>query len=202
MKHRNIRNFLLPLFVLSFAGACAVTERFEQNYQEATAVYPEPVDLDAAPQNTGLLLIDAVTKKALNTMPLSGVAIANLDDPETEITAGSFRSGGFLGQMSGVVVIPGLKPGPYRITRLRTQNANFWESLNMPETADFIIEVRANSPTYFGQVQIVHPVGTTDREIKIDYRKKREVEAWRKVSDRYAGSPWIANIAEHTRNLQ
>ncbi len=136
-------------------------------------------------------------------MSLSGVAIAKLKGgPGDEILIGSFKTGGILSQLSGLVVIPGLEPGRYKITKVKTQNANLWETLNIPPSDDFTIEVKEKSPVYFGQIQIKHPVGSTEREIKIIYDKKREIESWKMVSAKYKSSPWSTIINQHITSLE
>ena len=135
-------------------------------------------------------------------MPLSGVAIVNIKAPEKEITVGSFKTGGVLSQISGVVVIPNLMPGIYRIVKIRTQNVNMWETLYMPVTKEYEVEIKAGSPVYFGQIYVRHPMGTTDREISVKYEKSREIDSWKKVINKYNESLWAKIINEHINKLQ
>lgn len=177
-------------------GSCAVTEQIQKNYQEAAESYPAPGSLGANVNETGLLVVDAVMKKALNTMPLTGVAIANVSDPGDEILSGSFKTGGFLSQLSGVVVFPNLSPGTYRIVKVRTENVNMWETTFLPGTAEFEVEIAAGTPVYFGQIAIRHPVGSTERQIAVNYDGERESLAWQMVAERYQGSEWLPAIEE------
>jgi hypothetical protein len=196
-----LRVLLLPSLLVLLNG-CAVTEQIKQNYQEASESYYVPEQLNGSPQDTGILLVDAVTEKTLNTMPLSGVAIANLREPEKAIVFGSFKKGGFLSQQSNVVVIPNLQPGTYKIVKINTQNVNMWETVYMPTTKEFEVEINAGKPTYFGQIQVKHPFGSTDRKIAVRYDKNREAESWKMVGDKYSDSPWVAVINTHIKELK
>jgi hypothetical protein len=64
------------------------------------------------------------------------------------------------------------------------------------------IEVKANIPVYYGQIQIQMPWGSTSRKIKLNYVKKREIESWKMVSNKYNDSPWVTIIDEHIKNLE
>ncbi len=78
-------------------------------------------------------------------------------------------------------------------------NVSFQETLKLP-IGNIAIEVKANTAVYYGQIQI--PWDSTDREIKLKYVKKREIESWKMVSDRYNDSPWATIIDEHIKNLE
>ncbi len=201
--NRNVLHQAILLILISvlLLTGCGAAEQFKKNYQESTEAYYAPENLDGDTRNTGLLVIDAVTKKALNTMSLSGVAIINIDKPEKKIVFGSFQTGGLLSQRSGVVVVPNLLPGTYRVVKINTSNANMWETLYMPPTKEFEIEIKSGSPAYFGQIQARHPMGTTDRVITIKYDKNRERTSWKMVVDKYEKSKWKQIITEHIKNL-
>ena len=188
--------------VLSLIHGCAVTEQMQRNFQEASEAYYAPEQLNGDPQETGLLLIDAVTEKLFNTMPLSGVAISNIDTPATPILVGSFKKGGILSQLSGVVVVPNLQPGTYRIIKINTQNANMWEAFPLPANKPFEVQVRRGQLSYLGQIHVKHPVGTTNREVSILHDKRREAEAWSMVVDKYGGSPWSDAITARIKELK
>ena len=202
MKWNTLHRASLLTLIFVVLNGCAVTEQFKRNYQEASEAYYAPEKLEGNTQDTGILLVDAVTKKSLNTMPLSGVAIVNVREPSKEIVFGSFKTGGLLSQMSGVVVVPNLQPGTYKIVKIKTQNVNMWETLYMPETKEFEIEIAAGKPIYFGQIQVKHPFASTDREIHIQYDKKREATSWKVVVDKYSDSPWVQTIAAHIKSLE
>jgi len=193
----NLNSARLPLLITLCCGlinGCGVTEQIKQNYQESMQTYYAPESLESNTQSTGILLVDAVTTKIANTMPLSGVAIVNVNDAGKEITIGSFKTGGLLSQQSGVVIIPNLQPGIYKIVKIRTQNVNMWETLNMPDTKEFEVEISAGKPIYFGQIQVKHPFASTDRAISVKHDKTRESESWKLVLDKYSESPWGAII--------
>ena len=198
----SARTTLITLALGLLLSGCAVAGQFERNLQESFEAYYAPENLDADPRATGLLLVDAVARAPLNTMSLSGVAVVNVEDPETATAVGSFKTG-FLGQTSGVVVIPNLQPGTYRLVKIRTFGVNRGlETLYMPATTEFEIEVRANTPVYFGQIQVRHPMFSTDREIELDYVKAREVNSWRMVADKYKESEWAEIVEAHIKSLQ
>ena len=132
-------------------------------------------------------------------MAFSGVTIASLNEPGKKISTGSFYTGGFFGRNSGVVIIPGLAPGFYNIIEITIRHEDLQHNVNM-RIADIAIEVKANTAVYYGQIQI--PWDSTDREIKLKYVKKREIESWKMVSDRYNDSPWATIIDEHIKNLE
>ncbi len=208
MKHRNIPKILLSLFVFVFINSCALPAAIiAQAQQMETFSYYAPEDLNGDAQNTGLLLIDAVRKDGflLPSWGLSGVTIASLNEPGKEISIGSFNTGGFFGRDSGVVIIPGLTPGLYRIIRASSQyvdlqaNVSFQETLKLP-IGNIAIEVKANTPVYYGQIQLLK--GSTGRKMKLKYEKKREIESWKMVSDKYNDSPWVTIIDEHIKNLE
>jgi hypothetical protein len=192
---------LLVCLAVVLLGGCAVTEKIQSNYQVTIESYYAPDELNADPQNTGLLLVDGISEKALNTMSLSGVAIVNTNNPENIIFSGSFKSGSFLSQISGVVVVQNLRPGKYRIKRINTWNENMWETIFMPDTREYEIEISAGKPVYFGQIKVRQPIGSTDIELNINYDKNRETEAWRMVVDKYSTSPWVKKINAHIFGL-
>jgi len=191
---------LLIFIAVLVLNACGVIEQYNRNYEEAAETYRPPENLNVNVQNVGLLLVDAVTKQALNTMALSGVAIINTDNPEKMILSGSFKKGGFLSQISGVVVFPDLKPGRYRIVKIKTENVNIWETRYMPTTKEFEIQISVSRPAYFGQIEVKHSFGSTDQKIKYD--KAREVESWEMVIAKYGKSPWTETIKERINGLQ
>lgn len=197
---RSLRGLVAGVGVV--LAACGAPGYVQQSVQESTRTYTAPADLDADPQTTGLLLVDAVTTKALNTMPLAGVVIAAVDDASNEIAVGSFKTGGMLGQLSDVVVVPGLQPARYRIVRLRTANVNMWETLDLPATPEFEVEIGPGRPVYLGQIQVKHPFGSTAREIRVRYDPAREAASWKRVLDRFAASPWAPLIDTHATSLK
>lgn len=191
---------LLTLALVILLSGCAGVEQFQRNLQESFETYHAPKNLDADPRATGLLLVDAVKKDLFNPMSLSGVAIANVEDLETATTVGTFRSG-FLSD-SGVVVIPNLKPGTYRLIKIRLWNLNGWDTVWMPSTEEFKIEIGANAPVYFGQIHVRHPMFTTDREIELHYDKAREVTSWRMVAEKFKESEWSEIVEAHIESLE
>jgi len=192
---------LLICLAVVLLDGCAVAEKIQSNYQVTIESYYAPDELNADPQNTGLLLVDGISEKALNTMSLSGVAIVNTNNPENIIFSGSFKSGSFLSQISGVVVVQNLRPGKYRIKRINTWNENMWETIFMPDTSEYEIEISAGKPVYFGQIKVRQPIGSADIELNINYDKNRETEAWRMVVDKYSASPWVKKINAHIFGL-
>ncbi len=202
MRTDNLYRALLYTSLLALLYGCAVPEQIKQNYQEASELYHAPEQLFGNPQDTGILLVDALTEKPLNSMPLSGVAITNTQEPQKPIVFGSFKKGGFLSQQSGVVVMPNLQPGRYRIVKIKTQNVNMWETLHLPTTKEFEVEIHAGKLTYFGQIQVKHPFGSTDRKISIRHDNSREAESWKLVVDKYGDSPWAAIINTQIKGLK
>jgi hypothetical protein len=213
MKHRNIPKILLSLFVFVFINSCALptaliaqAQQGENWEQVEITNYYVPEDLNGDAQNTGLLLIDAVRKTShYRQWAFSGVTIASLNEPGKKISTGTFYTRVFFGRNSGVVIIPGLAPGFYNIIEITIRhkdlqlNKDLQHNVNM-RIADIAIEVKANTAVYYGQIQI--PWDSTDKEIKLKYVKKREIESWRMVSNRYNDSPWATIIDEHIKNLE
>jgi hypothetical protein len=192
---------LLVCLATILLNGCGVTEKIKSNYQVTIESYYAPDDLNADTQSTGLLLVDGVSVKALDTMSLSGVAIVNTNNTKKIIFSGSFKPGSFLSQISGVVVIQNLQPGKYRIIKINTWNANRWETIFMPDTKEYEIEINAGKPVYFGQINVRQQVGSADIELNINYDKNRETEAWRMVVDKYKASPWVKKINAHIFGL-
>ena len=192
---------LLICLTAVLLSGCGITEKIKSNYQVTIESYYAPDDLNADTQSTGLLLVDGVSEKALNTMLLSGVTIVNTNKPEKIIFSGSFKTGSFFSQISGVVVIPNLQPGKYRIIKINTWSANMWETIFMPNTKEYEIEISAGKPVYFGQIKVHQPNGSTHIELYINYDKNRETEAWRMVVDKYNVSPWVKKINAHIFGL-
>jgi hypothetical protein len=207
MKHRNIPKMLLSLFVFVFINSCTASVALVEQYKQVEIIsYHAPEDLNGDAQNAGLLLIDAVRKDALlPPWALTGVTIASLNEPDKKISTGSFKTGGFFGRNSGIVIIHSLAPGFYNIIEITV----VWESpegdvrydVYMP-MGNIAIEVKANTPAYYGQIQIQMPWGSTSREIKLNYVKKREIESWKMVSNKYNDSSWVTIIDEHIKNLE
>jgi hypothetical protein len=178
-------------------GCGGLAEHMERYFEEASVAYNPPEQLNGSPQDTGILLVDALSTRILsNRMGLTGVAIANLKEPEKPIVFGSISSG-FLSPPTGVVVIPNLQPGTYKIIKIETANVNYRELLYMPNTKDFEVEIYAGRPTYFGQIQVKR-----DGSISIQYDKTREAESWGKVVDKYSDSPWVTVINTHVKELR
>ena len=189
-------------FILTLPYGCGFPEHFKQNLQESSESYNAPEQLSGDPKDTGILLVDAFKKIAFNEMLLSGVAVVDTSGLQKPITYGSFRRGGFLSQISGVVVIPNLRPGTYRIVKIKTENVNVWETLPLPITEEFEVEVRAGEPTYFGRIHVKQPFASPQREITIQYDKNREAESWKMVADKYSDSPWTTIIAKRIAVLK
>jgi len=197
MNRNWLYGVLLAATTALLYGCGGVTEHLEKNFEEASVPYKPPEQLNGSPQDTGILLVDALSTKMLsNKMGLTGVAIANLKEPEKPIVFGSIRSG-FLSPETGVVVIPNLQPGTYKIIKIKTANVNYWELLHMPNTKDFEVEIYAGKPTYFGQIQVKR-----GGSISIQYDKTREAESWGKVVDKYSDSPWVTVINTHVKELK
>jgi hypothetical protein len=188
-------------FMVIFLNGCGITEKIKSNYLVTIESYYAPDDLNSDTQSTGLLLVDGVSEKALNTMTLSGVAIVNTNKPDKIIFSGSFKPGSFLSQISGVVVIQNLQPGKYRIIKINTWSANMWETIFMPNSKEYEIEIGAGKPVYFGQIKVREPTGSADIELNINYDKNRETEAWKLVVDKYNTSPWVKKINAHIFGL-
>ena len=204
MKSYNLHKSSLAvfLFIALLSGCAGVAEQFKKNYKESTESYYAPEKLGTDTKNTGLMLVDAIKKVTFNNMPISGASIINISDPEKIITVGSFKTGGVFSQQSGVVVIPNLKPGIYRIVKIKTQNINMWETLYMPITKEYEVEILAGKPTYFGRIEVKHPIGTTDRIIKLNHEPSREAESWKLVIEKYKESPWVNIINSHINELK
>lgn len=188
--------FLFSITSLMY-GCAGVDEALKGHFEETSVYYVAPKQLNGSPQETGILLVDAISTRMLsNKMPLTGVAITNIKEPEKLIAFGSISTG-FLSPSSGVVVIPNLRPGTYKIIKIKVANVNFWELLHMPNTKDFEVEIYAGKPTYFGQVQ-----AKRDNSISIQYDKAREAESWGKVVDAYSDSPWVTLINTYIKELK
>jgi hypothetical protein len=184
------------LWTTAFAllAGCAFVEQVNQNveqtYQEKMESYDAPTQLNGNPREVGILLVDAITERALNNLYLVGVAIANNREPEKPILFGSFKKGGFLSQLSGVVIMPNLQPGTYRIVKIRTENQKAGETTYMPTTKEFEVEISPGKPVYFGQIRIKVPFGSAGRTISIGYDKNREADSWKMVVEKYGDSSW------------
>jgi len=191
---------IICLAVILLNG-CGVTEKIKSNYKVTIESYYAPDDLNADTQSTGLLLIDGVSEKSPNKMSLSGAAIVNTNNPGKIIYSGSFKPGGFLSQISGVVVIQNLRPGKYRLIKINTWSTNMWETIFMPNTREYEFDISAGKPVYFGQIKVSQPSGSLDIELNINYDKNRETEAWKLVVDKYNDSPWVKKINAHIFGL-
>jgi hypothetical protein len=209
MKWNWLHRILLLISVLVLLNACAffeqVNRNIEQTHQERMESYDVPEQLNGNPQNTGILLVDAIMENAFNNLYLSGVAIANTTntrEPGKPILLGSFKKGGFLSQLSHVVVVPNLQPGIYKIVKVQTDNQKAWETTYMPITKEFEVAIYAGDPTYFGQINIRAPFGSADRIISIKYDKKREADSWKMVMEKYSDSPWVTVINTHIKELR
>lgn len=189
-----VRAMLVVSVFASALGGCAATEELQSSFRESTTTYSPPANLNADPQSTGLLLVDAITRKPLNEMPLSGAVITEVNNPGKTIQAGSFQTGGFLSPLSGIVVFSDLAPGTYRIVKIRTQNINMWETIELPNNDEYLIKVSAGTPAYFGRIEVKHPFGTTKREVTLKHDKSREGESWKMVVSKYGESPWAEPI--------
>ena len=203
MKPYNLYKLTISvlLFTVLLSGCTGVAEQFKSNYQEATEVYDVPENLGTDINNTGILLIDAIKKVTFNDLFISGVSIVNIDNPEKTKIVGSFKKGGVFSQNSGVVVIPNLEPGTYRIVKIKFGNANMWETLYMPKTLEYETEILTGKPIYFGRIEVEHPIGTTNRIIKTNHESSREVESWKLVINKFKASPWVNIINAHIKEL-
>lgn len=197
MRKGLIYGLLLFTITSLMYGCAGVGESLKEYFEEASTSYNPPAQLNGSIQETGILLVDAISTRMLfNKMALTGVAIVNIKDPEKLLVVGAISSG-FMSPSSGVVVIPNLWPGTYKIIKIKTANANYREVLYMPNTKDFEVDVYAGKPTYFGQIQ-----ASRDNSISIQYGKAREAESWLKVVDRYSDSSWISLINTHIKELR
>lgn len=207
MKQIKFRQGLLgSLFACAatlILNGCAVGNQLKQNFQEAIEFYPQIESLNSDAQHTGLLLVDAVKNKvlSLSTLSLSGVAIVSVNNPEKMILSGSFKTGGFLSQNSDVVVFSGLQPGGYKIVKINIMWNLMWETLYMPAAKEFEIEIGAGKATYLGQINVEHPMFSTDRIIKITYNKERELESWKMVNEKFHNSTWTEIINAKIQSL-
>ena len=203
MKSNTLSKIFIitPLTLLILYG-CGVVDQYKRHQNESTESYYAPDNLNSNTQKTGILLVDAISEKVSNTLSLSGVAIQNIKEPNNIILIGSFKTGSFLSQQSGVVVIPNLQTGKYRIIKVNMANVNMWEVVYMPKTNEYIVEIKAGKAHYFGQVNIQHPFGSTDRVIKNNYNKTRELESWKMVVEKYKESPWVNIINTRNNRLQ
>jgi len=202
MKRNHLQPVTLSLcLTVLLLNGCSVTERIKSGYQLTIESYYAPDDLNADTRSTGLLLVDGVSEKKSISMSLSGVAIVNAKYPEKIIYSGSFKTGNFLSPLSGVVVIPNLQPGKYRIIKINTWNESMWETIFMPDTREYEMEIVAGRPVYFGRIRVRQPAGSANSEIYIDYDKYRETEAWNMVMGKYNTSPWVKTINAHIFGL-
>ena len=192
--------FLICMTALLLNG-CGFTEKIKRNYQVTIESYYAPDELNADPKGTGLLLVDALSEKKGNSMALSGVAIVNTNNPDKIIYSGSFKTGNFLSPLSGVVVIQNLQPGKYRIVKINTWSENMWETIFMPDSREYEMEIAAGKPVYFGRIKVRPAPGSANSEIYVDYNKNRETEAWNLVVGKYNTSPWVKAINAHIFGL-
>jgi hypothetical protein len=201
LSKKGHQTIILVCITVILLNSCGFAEKIKSNIHATIESYYAPDDLNADTQSTGLLLVDAVSEKSPNKMLLSGVAIAKTDNPDDIIYSGSFKTGGSLNQLSGVVVIPILQPGNYKIIKINTWNMNMWETILLPSTKEYQVEISAGNPVYFGQIKVRQLTGSTDIDISVNYDKKRETEAWMMVEDKYVASPWVKKINAHIFGL-
>jgi len=199
MKRSNkYLRVLICCVAILILNSCAVGEQLKRNYQEATETYPPVVTINSDIQKTGILLVDAAEKKS----SLSGIAVVNLNNPEQVILSGSFKTGGFLSPNSGVSVLSGLHSGKYRLIKVLMRSQKMWETIYMPSTKEFEVEIDAGRAVYMGQIDIEHPMFSTDRIIKINYTKERELDSWKMVNEKFNNSTWKEIINSNMENLR
>ena len=165
-------------------------------------VYLTVKSLGTDTQGTGLLLVDAIKKSTRGSSGPEGVTVVSVSDPAKAFKAGRFKQGGWLSQDAGLVVVPGLPPGTYRITKAKVISGQEWETLDLPGIEDLKVDIVAGKPVYVGQLTIRHPIGTLRREFDLRYDKAREAKCWKVVTTSFSDSPWVEKINEHLRSLE
>ena len=197
----RLGSVLSTAVVLLIVGFAAVEDAAPVLFGDED-IYLKVESLGTDTQDTGLLLVDAIKKGARGSMGLEGVTVVSVNGPAKKLLAGPFKKGGLLSQYAGFVVVPGLPPGTYRITKAKLSNGQEWERLDLPGIEDLEVNIVAGKPVYLGQLTIRHPIGTLRREFDLRYDKAREAKCWKLVTTKFSDSPWVEKINEHLRSLE
>lgn len=157
-----------------------------------------PEKLEGALETTGILLIDtAIIAKGLFvecTHEVTDAWVVNVDDPANPIHGGCF--------VDGLVILHNLEPGTYRVYKLRSWG-NATVEVVIPPDEEFLVEVSAGVPAYFGRVTFRD---TRSWSAKLEYEwesdQEREHSAWAKLKEKYGNSAWVPRIDERMSALQ
>lgn len=185
-KARSLGGWLSLILPVVLWG-CGVARQFQEGVQESMTLYPSPGAL-ACDDSTGLLLIDAVSTRPLQTLGLRGAAIYDVRSPDDDRLSGAFNTGGLLPSGSGLVAFQGLPEGTYRVSRLRLANPNYEETLQLPATSTYEVRIEPGKIHYFGKVRAHRRVGPNPPEVAVNRDVEAEQEAWTKVLGRFDDS--------------
>jgi hypothetical protein len=167
--------------------------------KESSNLYPPaPKMLDSDRASSGILVVEAKLKAALNSFDLIGVLLAR-DGNCTELRrAGTMRGKG----LKKLVMFHDLVPGMYTIELLKGENVNGYMTAPVPRLPEYAVEIKAGELTYVGTLMARKKIGRKPPTIDLEYDRSREIEVWTRFRAYYGESSWSEAAAEHIESLQ
>lgn len=189
------RTLRLAAVLLLLIPACShvkttMKEQFQESLQGA------PSKLDASPETSGLLLVDAeVVHKGL----LFGQTRFGTTGAWIEGAAGKHIYAGSFGR--GLVVFQGLEPGSYRLIKLNGSSGRSWIGAQMPPDSQLVAVLLAGTPTYLGRLTVT---SKGFKNFALDWKREAAAEraAWQRLRREYRETPWAASIDARLQALQ
>lgn len=201
MAFRMVCTVLLPFFLLFVLASCSQIKEIAQDAYDASEEYPPaPRNLDASPDETGLLLVYAeMLEKGLlwdHDVDLDAVSIVRVEDPEKPIIVSDFSY--------RLVVFHDLDPGIYLINSLigskdEENDAGEKETIyiekKISDLPDASVKIEAGAAVYVGKLTYMNDSYFRQKWVmSIDRAAEHELHAWEELHSKYKDSPWTPLI--------
>ena len=178
------------LLLLLATGCAAMKESMDE-------LKGAPKKLDGSIESTALLLVDAklVGKNLLGKTKYATTDawIVELEEGGESIH-GSVWSTGLLSS-SKAAVFHKLRPGKYRIHKIKSNVGQSTAELAVPPGEEFVIELEAGEARYWGRCTFsdTKRIGS-GLAWEIDTDPELELEEWKSLKKKYKGSAWAPVI--------
>jgi hypothetical protein len=179
-------------------------ELYEKGSDNMEPYTPAPRELDAPPEETGLLLVYAeVHGKDLwstKKFELDAVRIEITERPEQVITVSDFSE--------DMVVFQGLEPGTYTVysvlvTEMTGDGGSLSWEIVLPAMPGNTVTIEAGVPRYVGKIEYKDDKRTGERWVEsIDPDIEIEIKAWEKLRNKFQHSAWTPYIEHQLRAVR
>lgn len=183
---RTALGFLFLSVVTTCSVACSALTQAHAMVQETTGSYPKPPKaLEASPDATGVLLVDA----SIASYELDGVLLEHLASSHRQFRAASFEEP----DLKELALFSGLEPGAYRVAGFRGRNSGGTYFVKTSNSPMYNVTIEVGKASYLGRFEAEFAGGTQITVVQMA-RAGRQTAAWSALLRKYPGSSWAPLI--------